>query len=268
MLLPDGRVEPVELQVLFHPQYPFRPPFVSEVGGRWTPDDDRHIPQDRNFCLYLRDADEPDLRDPIALRRFMLDVICFLDQQLIYERVGRFPGPQWPHRENAYALHVIERLGRVVPFAAQGIWEAARATQLSRNAPCPSVAEHPCDRIGLLLRHATSVARRRRQLNSICVVERIERIVALLASMRGCRRQDDGRSRCRSAGSAARGLDADECVAVRRRAARTHGSATARPGGAPRGAGDEHALRGGGDAHRVRRAARYAARRPRALTRG
>lgn len=47
------------------------------------------------------------------------------------------------------------------------------------------VVEHPCDRIGLRLRHAASVARRRRRLNSICVVERIERIVALLASRRG-----------------------------------------------------------------------------------
>lgn len=161
MLLPDGQIEPVELQLLFHPQYPPRPPFVSEVGGRWTPDDDRHIPQDRTFCLYLRDVDEPDLREPMALSRFMLDVICFLDQQLIYDRIGRFPGPQWPHRENAYALHVIEQLSREVPSAAQGIWEAARAAQLSRNAPCPCGSRRKVKHCHLdLLRDVGAVAAR------------------------------------------------------------------------------------------------------------
>jgi hypothetical protein len=136
MLLPDGQVDPIEIEVEFHGSYPARPPLVREVGGRFVPDDDRHIASDSNFCLYLREVDEPDLNSPRALALFMLDVVCFLEQQLIYERIGRFPGPQWPHKTDAYALYIVELLSRDSPSAA-ALWEVVRGSQPSRNAPCP-----------------------------------------------------------------------------------------------------------------------------------
>lgn len=137
MLLPDGQIDPIEIEVEFHRLYPARPPLVREVGGRFRPDDDRHIAADANFCLYLRDVDEPDLGSPHALHVFMLDVVCFLEQQLIYERIGRFPGPQWPHKRDAYALYIVERLHDQSSEAAARLWEVVRGSRQSRNAPCP-----------------------------------------------------------------------------------------------------------------------------------
>ncbi len=137
MLLPDGQVDPIEIEVEFHRRYPTRPPLVRETGGRFTPDDDRHIVGDANFCLYLREVDEPDLASRHALHVFMLDVVCFLEQQLIYERIGRFPGPQWPHKRDAYALYIVERLDDQPAGVAGRLWEVVRGAQQSRNAPCP-----------------------------------------------------------------------------------------------------------------------------------
>jgi|SRR5271167_504347 len=137
MLLPDGQIDPIEIEVEFHTRYPARPPVVREVGGRFAPDDDRHIAGDGDFCLYLREVDEPDLSSPRLLHVFMLDVVCFLEQQLIYERTGRFPGPQWPHRRDAYALYIVEQLDNQPPDAARPLWEVVRGAQQSRNAPCP-----------------------------------------------------------------------------------------------------------------------------------
>ena len=137
MLLPDGRIDPIEIKVDFHWLYPARPPIVSEVGDRFVPDDDRHIPSNGTFCLYLREVDEPDLRRAAALHVFMLDVVCFLEQQLIYERIGRFPGPQWPHRRDAYALYIVEQLTGEAPMAAARLWDAVRGGKPRRNDPCP-----------------------------------------------------------------------------------------------------------------------------------
>jgi hypothetical protein len=66
----------------------------------------------------------------------MLDVVCFLEQQLIYDRIGRFPGPQWPHRRDAYALYVLEALEREAPASRTQLWEATRGSQPTRNDPC------------------------------------------------------------------------------------------------------------------------------------
>jgi hypothetical protein len=137
VLLPDGQVDPIEIAIDFHHGYLPGPPTASDAGRRWLPDDDRHIPQDHSFCLYLRDIDEPDLTQPEALRLFMLDVVTFLEQQLIYDRIGRFPGPAWPHKRDAYALYIVERLDREPADAVEPLWEAMRGEQLSRNAPCP-----------------------------------------------------------------------------------------------------------------------------------
>lgn len=135
--LPDGRVDPIQIAIDFHPNYPAVPPVVYDAGPRWVPDNDRHIPADHSFCLYLREVDEPDLRRTAALQAFMLDVVCFLEQQLIYDRTGRFPGPHWPHQRDAYALYIIEQLP-ADPAAAERLWDIIRAgTQPPRNALCP-----------------------------------------------------------------------------------------------------------------------------------
>lgn len=78
MLLPDGRIDPIEITVDFHRGYVPGAPTVYDSARRWTPDSDRHIPSDHSFCMYLSDVDEPDLRLPSALRVFMLDIVCFL----------------------------------------------------------------------------------------------------------------------------------------------------------------------------------------------
>jgi SEC-C motif len=140
MLLPDGRVDPLEIAVDFHPGYVPGAPTVYDSGRRWTPDSDRHIPPDHSFCMYLREVDEPDLRRPTALHVFMLDVVCFLEQQLIYDRIGRIPGPQWPHTRDAYALYIVEQLANEPADIAEHLWESIRGTQPSRNSPCPCTA--------------------------------------------------------------------------------------------------------------------------------
>jgi len=136
VLLPDGDLDPIEIGVDFHHEYPPRAPTVLDAARRWIPDDDRHIPGDHTFCLYLRDADEPNLARPESLHLFMLDVICFLEQQLIYDRIGRFPGPEWPHQRDAYALYIIEQLPGDNP-ADESLWDAVRGVKPARNDRCP-----------------------------------------------------------------------------------------------------------------------------------
>ena len=135
LALPDGRIDPIEIRIEFGLEYPQRPPPVFDAAERWIPDDDRHIPVDHSFCLYLRNVDEPDLSLPSALKLFMLDVICFLEQQLIYDRIERFPGPQWPHHRDAYALHIVEEL--ISESQPDELWAAISSTKPPRNAPCP-----------------------------------------------------------------------------------------------------------------------------------
>lgn len=135
LALPDGRIDPIEIRIEFGLDYPKKPPVVFDAAKRWLPDDDRHIPADHSFCLYLRGVDEPDLSLPSALKVFMLDIICFLEQQLIYDRIGRFPGPQWPHRRDAYALYIVEEL--IAEPQPEELWASISSTEPERNDRCP-----------------------------------------------------------------------------------------------------------------------------------
>jgi hypothetical protein len=157
MLLPDGRVDPIAIRLDFHARYPTSPPLVAATAGRFQPDLDRHVLEGGQFCLYLRDIDEPNLRRAEALHVFMLDIIVFLDQQLIFERTGRFPGPGWPHGMSAYSLYVVEQLERESPGAAERLWKAARGSQPARNAPCSCGSGAKYKRCHLLL--VTEIAR-------------------------------------------------------------------------------------------------------------
>ena len=66
----------------------------------------------------------------------MLDVICFLEQQLIFDRIGRFPGPQWPHHRDAYALHIVEQLHLLSPNPPS-CGPRSAPDEPERNDPCP-----------------------------------------------------------------------------------------------------------------------------------
>jgi hypothetical protein len=149
LLLPDGQIDSIDIEVDFHHGYVPGLPGVYDARHRWVSDDDRHIPWDHSFCMYLRGVDEPNLSRPSALRSFMLDVICFLEQQLIYDRVGRFPGPQWPHKRDAYARYIVEELGAEPRPAAARLWNAIRTGPSSRNEPCPCGSGMKCKRCHL-----------------------------------------------------------------------------------------------------------------------
>jgi len=161
LLLPDGQIDPIEIAIHFGPAYPSRPPTVRDAGPRWIPDNDRHIPSDHSFCLYLRDVDQPDLTWPAALKVFMLDIVCFLEQQLIYDRIGRFAGPQWPHTRAAYALYIVEQLASEPAAIAERLWDAIRGAPPARNDPCPCAAGNKYKRCHLdLITHLARIATR------------------------------------------------------------------------------------------------------------
>ena len=138
--LPDGTLDPIEVRIVFGPNYPATPPDASDAAGRWPVDPDRHIVTDHRFCLYFDPVDEPDLRAPEAFAGWMIDLVLFLHQQLVCDAIGgrRFPGPEWPHRERpAYAQHLIETLQAFPIDRRAHAWQAVRARRIERNWPCP-----------------------------------------------------------------------------------------------------------------------------------
>lgn len=138
MELPSGKVERIEIRIEFGVGYPSRPPVAYDQAGRWPIDLDRHIVNRHAFCLYLRRVDEPDMHKPGAFEDYMFDLMLFLRQQLICDRIGRFPGPQWPHGlPAAYATHVTEMLDGDLGEAASAAWDAIRVGRLPRNDRCP-----------------------------------------------------------------------------------------------------------------------------------
>jgi hypothetical protein len=137
MQMPDGSTDPVETRLEFPPGYPSRAPNVFDHVARWPIDPDRHIVDRHRFCLYLDGVDEPDLRAPVALEGFMVDVVLFLRQQLICDRIGRFPGPTWPHYQRAaYATYITERLAELLPEQRFLVWEGIRTGLPARNESC------------------------------------------------------------------------------------------------------------------------------------
>jgi hypothetical protein len=134
---PDGTIDPIEIGILFGGEFPESPPVAFDAAERWEPDDDRHIPGDHSFCLYLQEVDEPDVTTRRGLERWFLDLVVFLEQQLVYESTGRFPGPEWAHRQRAYAQYVLEVLETFPVASRANAWNTAVNGGPERNALCP-----------------------------------------------------------------------------------------------------------------------------------
>ena len=49
-------IDPIEIRIEFRLNWKKPPSVVFDVAKRWLPNDDRHIPADHSFCLYLREA--------------------------------------------------------------------------------------------------------------------------------------------------------------------------------------------------------------------
>ena len=110
-----GCFETVEIRMFFGLLYPEIPPAVSERDARsrrWHPDVDRHIVSDGSFCLWLPHVDPPDVSTPEGFRLLLLRLLLFLRDQFVFDDLGCWPGPAWPHgRVDAYAAHVIDDSG-------------------------------------------------------------------------------------------------------------------------------------------------------------
>ncbi len=106
-----GCWKPVQIRMEFGPDHPKCPPRVYDHGRRWKPDPDRHLMFDFEFCLSLAYVDTPDVSTSEGFREFMLRLVPFLRDQFVFDDIGRWPGPEWPHGARAaYAQHLVERL--------------------------------------------------------------------------------------------------------------------------------------------------------------
>ena len=93
-----GCWETVQIEIVFERDYPRTPPRVYETGGRWRPEDDRHIMDTHEFCLWLEHVDTPSFATVDDLRREILRLLIFLRDQFVYDDLGkRWPSSQWKH---------------------------------------------------------------------------------------------------------------------------------------------------------------------------
>jgi SEC-C motif len=132
-----GCFEQVDLRLEFGPKYPSRPPRVFDRRRRWESEDDRHIMAGGEFCLWLEHVDEPDVMTPSGLELFLKRVLVFLHEQFVFDTVGRWPGPEWPHGgREAYAQHLIERLG-VDLYSFRRLWPVLLGAPQRPDRACP-----------------------------------------------------------------------------------------------------------------------------------
>jgi hypothetical protein len=133
-----GCFEPVMICMRFGPRYPSLPPTVYDIGRRWKPTADRHINDDSSFCLWLPNVDRPDVGTPVGFRDFLLRLFLFLRDQFVYDDLGRWPGPAWPHgATDAYAHHVVERLGLRDETGFRRLWPLITGTSQRPDRRCP-----------------------------------------------------------------------------------------------------------------------------------
>jgi hypothetical protein len=136
-----GCFEPVEIRLVFDGDYPARPPRVFDRAGRWRPAMDRHLYSNGEFCLWLDRVDVPDVATPAGLDRFLKRLLVFFHDQFVYDDLGRWPGPEWPHGpEAAYAQHLIERLRIEDIGSFRSLWPIllGEARRPDRACPCGS----------------------------------------------------------------------------------------------------------------------------------
>jgi len=133
-----GCFEPVDLRIVFDGDYPNQPPRVFDRGRRWLPEDDRHLMSNTEFCLWLDHVDVPDVSTPAGLDRFLKRLLVFLHDQFVYDDLGRWPGPEWPHgKRAAYAQHLIEQLLVTDPESFRRLWPVLLGAPQRADRACP-----------------------------------------------------------------------------------------------------------------------------------
>jgi hypothetical protein len=134
-----GCWETVQIEIVFGRDYPRMPPRIFETGRRWRPEDDRHIMDNHEFCLWLKHVDTPSFASIDDLRREILRLLMFLRDQFVYDDLGkRWPGPQWKHHAPAaYAQHLTEALHITDPGMFCRLWPAILGQGPDRRQPCP-----------------------------------------------------------------------------------------------------------------------------------
>lgn len=146
-----GCWETVQIEIVFERSYPRQPPRVYETGGRWKPEDDRHIMASHEFCLWLEHVDTPSFDTIEDLRRAILRLLMFLRDQFVYDDLGhRWPGAQWRHHAPAaYAQHLTETL-HITDAAMFGrLWPALLGKRPEPRGRCPCGSRIPYRRCHL-----------------------------------------------------------------------------------------------------------------------
>jgi len=142
-----GCWEQVEIEMRFDFHYPFSPPRIYDRLHRWRPLDDRHLMSGGEFCLWLAHVDVPDFTDPDGFRTLLLRLLPFLRDQFVFDDLGKWPGPQWAHRQrDAYAQHLIERLGLSSPADFDALWPALLGALQRPDRACPCGSRLPYGR--------------------------------------------------------------------------------------------------------------------------
>jgi hypothetical protein len=134
---PDGTLEEIRVRIVFPPDHPAVGPVAFDAAKRWTPALERHILGDHSFCLYLEGVQAPDVATTAGLAGWLRDLVLFLQQQLIFDATGRFPGPEWAHGRAAYAQHLIDLLDDVPLERRHTFLDAVWDGKAERNWPCP-----------------------------------------------------------------------------------------------------------------------------------
>jgi hypothetical protein len=151
---PDGSVERIQVRIEFNERYPGVPPRSYDAERRWGPDPDRHIEHDCHLCLFLAGVDSPDLGDDQSLLDYMRELTGFLRQQIIldslrrHDPTARFPGPEWAHGAEAYAVYAARMLGAEPAGVAEPLWRAV-SKPIDRTGPCPCGSGQPHERCHL-----------------------------------------------------------------------------------------------------------------------
>jgi SEC-C motif len=133
-----GCFEPVQIRLVFDGDYPARPPRVFDWARRWRPEIDRHLYANGEFCLWLDRVDVPDVTSPTGFGLFLKRLLVFLHDQFVYDDLGRWPGPEWPHGpQAAYAQHLIEHLRVAEPGSFRRLWPVLLGAPQRPDRACP-----------------------------------------------------------------------------------------------------------------------------------
>jgi hypothetical protein len=164
-----GCWETVQIEIVFECDYPRTPPRVYETGGRWRPEDDRHIMDTHEFCLWLEHVDTPSFATVDDLRREILRLLIFLRDQFVYDDLGkRWPGSQWKHRAPAaYAQHLTETLHITDSSMFRRLWPAILGQSPDHRQSCPCGSRIPYRRCHLSAIESLSWVRTLKDRNQI-----------------------------------------------------------------------------------------------------